>query len=197
MPLPVWRRTRVFRSRRGVPSAFIDVRTVGKNRNGRIWLIGALFALFLFGVLWKSRRLNAAGSASRQIAFDPGVDVPPPVRAILSKSCIDCHSEQTRWPWYAHIPPMSWLIDHDVSHARSAMNFSHLVSGPGGRAAAVGALSAICGMTQSQRMPPLRYRLMHPNSGLSAGDKAALCGWATKESSRLQQISENIARQQK
>lgn len=167
------------------------MRTFGSH--GRLWLIGALFALALFGALWESRQINDARGASSRIDLDAGLEAPPPVLAILNRSCIDCHSEQTRWPWYARIPPASWLIDRDVSHARRAMNLSRLVSGPGGPSGAAGVLSALCKMIGSQRMPPLRYRLMHPNSGLSGEDKAALCGWAAKESSRLRQRAEQRA----
>jgi hypothetical protein len=193
----MWRRTPDFRSRRRSAFASIGVRSF-RNSNGSTgrWFIGAIFVLVLFGALWESRRFNAAGGSTARIAIDAGLEAPPPVLAVFNKSCIDCHSEQTRWPWYAHIPPASWLIDRDVSHARRAMNLSRLVSGPGGPSAAVSVLSAICKMTQEQRMPPLRYRLMHPNSGLSGNDKAVLCGWATKESARLSQRAEQSAARQ-
>jgi hypothetical protein len=178
----MWSATPVPRSRRSLGAAFLSVRNFVKP-----WFIAALFVLVLFGAVWESRRLNAARDPSARIAVDARLEAPSPIVAIFNKSCVDCHSEQTRWPWYARVPPVSWLVNHDVSHARRAMNLSRLVSGPGGPTGAVGALSAICKMIQEQHMPPLRYRLMHPGSGLSGGDKAALCGWAASESSRLQQ----------
>src|SRR5437868_13257121 len=48
----------------------------------------------------------------------------PQVAAILDRSCNDCHSNKTRWPWYSHVAPVSWLVVDDVNEARRAMNFS-------------------------------------------------------------------------
>jgi hypothetical protein len=52
------------------------------------------------------------------------VPATPEVRAILKRSCYDCHSNETRWPWYAYAAPMSWLLVYDVHEAREHMNFS-------------------------------------------------------------------------
>lgn len=167
------------------------MRAFGNSK--KLWLISAIFALVLCGAVWESRRVNSADGAPPAGAVDAALRAPAPVVAILNRSCIDCHSERTRWPWYAHIPPASWLIGRDVNHARSAMNLSRLGNGPGGSAAAVGVLSVVCKMIQSQHMPPLRYRLLHPNSGLNAGDKQALCGWATEQSAQLRRNAEENA----
>jgi hypothetical protein len=52
------------------------------------------------------------------------ISVPDPVRQILRKACYDCHSHETRWPWYAYVAPVSWYVHHDVEHAREHLNFS-------------------------------------------------------------------------
>src|SRR5262245_9760339 len=52
------------------------------------------------------------------------VPAPPEVQAVLRRACFDCHSNETRWPWYAHVAPVSWLVTHDVNHARGHVNFS-------------------------------------------------------------------------
>ena len=49
---------------------------------------------------------------------------PPAVLAVLQVSCYDCHSNETRWPWYAHVAPMSWMLIKHVTEGRHAMNFS-------------------------------------------------------------------------
>jgi hypothetical protein len=51
-------------------------------------------------------------------------DESPEVEAILRRSCYDCHSNETRWPWYAHVAPVSWLVAHDVEEGRDHMNLS-------------------------------------------------------------------------
>jgi hypothetical protein len=45
-------------------------------------------------------------------------------RELAVRACFDCHSNQTRWPWYSHVAPISWLVQHDVEEGRAAVNFS-------------------------------------------------------------------------
>ena len=52
------------------------------------------------------------------------VPAPDEVRRILRNACYDCHSHETRWPWYSRVAPISWLVAHDVSQAREQLNFS-------------------------------------------------------------------------
>ena len=46
------------------------------------------------------------------------------VEAVLRQSCYDCHSNETRWPWYSRVAPISWLVAHDVEEGRDHLNFS-------------------------------------------------------------------------
>ena len=48
----------------------------------------------------------------------------PQTRALAQRACFDCHSNETAWPWYTHIAPVSWLTAHDVIDGRSRLNFS-------------------------------------------------------------------------
>lgn len=48
----------------------------------------------------------------------------PEVRALAQRACFDCHSNETRWPWYSHVAPVSWLVQRDVDKGRSKLNFS-------------------------------------------------------------------------
>lgn len=52
------------------------------------------------------------------------IESPPEVHAILERSCYDCHSNQTRWPWYSRMAPVSWLVASDVHEGREHLNFS-------------------------------------------------------------------------
>jgi len=45
-------------------------------------------------------------------------------RALASRACFDCHSNETTWPWYADIAPVSWLVQHDVDEGRAVLDFS-------------------------------------------------------------------------
>ncbi|PKN14356.1 MAG: cytochrome C, partial [Deltaproteobacteria bacterium HGW-Deltaproteobacteria-24] len=52
------------------------------------------------------------------------IQAPNEIKAILKKSCFDCHSNEAKYPWYANIAPVSWMISRHVNNARSLVNFS-------------------------------------------------------------------------
>ena len=52
------------------------------------------------------------------------LSAPPEVEAILRNSCYDCHSNETRWPWYSYVAPISWVIVDHVDQGRKQINFS-------------------------------------------------------------------------
>jgi hypothetical protein len=52
------------------------------------------------------------------------IQVPLAVKKILKTSCYDCHSNETRWPWYSYVAPISWLVAYDVKEGRRELNFS-------------------------------------------------------------------------
>ena len=49
---------------------------------------------------------------------------PPDVERVMRKACYDCHSNETRWPWYSRVAPVSWIVAHDVTEGRGVLNFS-------------------------------------------------------------------------
>ena len=49
---------------------------------------------------------------------------PAEVKAVLKTACYDCHSNETRWPWYSYVAPLSWLVTHDVEEGRAEFNLS-------------------------------------------------------------------------
>ena len=103
----------------------------------------------------------------------------PVLDAILQRSCQDCHSERTDWPWYGHIPPVSSLLEHDVTTARRHMNLSHWDMYSAEQRKQL--LKEIGAMLRNNRMPPGRYLLMHPRARLSAAEAARVQDWAKAE----------------
>ena len=108
------------------------------------------------------------------------------VSGLIQRACADCHSHQTRWPWYSRIAPLSWHIAQDVNSARQAMNFSEWSTGAGRlTGTSVGTLSAACANVKSGRMPLPRYLMLHPEARLSPQDQAMFCEWTGQEIARL------------
>ena len=91
----------------------------------------------------------------------------PEARALVQKSCFQCHSNQTEWPWYSYIAPASWLIKMDVVKGRDQFNFSEWDQNPS-------TLSQIARNIQRSSMPPLQYTLSHPDTKLNDQQKQAL-----------------------
>jgi Haem-binding domain len=109
---------------------------------------------------------------------------PPQIEGTLRRACYDCHSNETRWPWYSGIAPVSWLIAHDVDLGRKEIDFSEWQNYyPQTRRHK---LEWMGRALQEEVMPPWPYRLMHPGARLSNEERAALEQWVKAEAARLQ-----------
>ena len=98
------------------------------------------------------------------------------VRSILRSSCYDCHSNESRWPWYAHVAPVSWLVAYDVHEAREHMNFSTWARYDAKKQAKH--LEEVWEEVEEGEMPLFYYLWFHPDAKLSASDRAALHDWS-------------------
>jgi hypothetical protein len=109
-------------------------------------------------------------------AVQEEVPASPEVRSVLQRACYDCHSNETRWPWYSRIAPASWLVAHDVREGREKLNFStwNLFSAK----KQTKAFREIREEVEESEMPPWIYLLPHPDARLSERDRAILVQWA-------------------
>lgn len=132
---------------------------------------------------------------SPENTFVAAMQVPAGVQNTLYRSCMDCHSNQTHWPWYSRIAPVSWLIASDVRAARRVMNLSEWKTTAGRSAGtAIGTLSAACQDVRSGRMPKPRYLTLHPEAKLTPAEIQQFCEWTQVEITSL--ARERKARQQ-
>ena len=111
------------------------------------------------------------------------LQVTPAVASIFERSCIDCHSNKTRWPWYSNVAPVSWFVIDHVNHGRSHLNLSEW--GSYDRIEAAEMLEEICKEVKSGQMPLSSYTPLHPGSELSADDIKVLCDWTNAELTRI------------
>jgi len=88
-------------------------------------------------------------------------------RELAVRACFDCHSNETRWPWYTHVAPMSWLIQRHVEEGRSVLNFSEW-NRPYEEA------SEASEAVLEGEMPLRSYLLAHPSARLTATETRAL-----------------------
>lgn len=104
------------------------------------------------------------------------VDAPAEALSVLRRACYDCHSNETRWPWYARIAPVSWLVARDVREGRAELNFSTWNRLDARRRAKLAQESFE--EASEGEMPPWFYLPLHPEARLSQADLAALGAWA-------------------
>ncbi len=116
---------------------------------------------------------------SNMLSKDPP---PPQIAAMLHASCYDCHSYETKWPWYSHIAPVSWLIASDVNDGRRDMNLSDW---PGDPLRAAKRLEDMSEKIGYDEMPPKQYALIHADARLTAAQRKELTDWLDAEAARL------------
>jgi hypothetical protein len=111
--------------------------------------------------------------------IEASMNVPPDVQQILARSCNDCHSNKTEYPWYSNIAPVSWWLKNHITEARHELNFSEW--GTYNEKKKAHKLEEICGETRSHAMPLPSYLWIHRDAVLSESDIATLCNWTEAE----------------
>jgi cytochrome c551/c552 len=110
------------------------------------------------------------------------VAAPAEVRAILRRACYDCHSNETVWPWFGRVAPVSWLLERDVREGRKEVNFS--VFGQYAEKRRRRKWTEIPEQVEKGEMPPWFYVAVHPQARLSEADRALLVRWARESAAR-------------
>jgi hypothetical protein len=149
------------------------------------WTLPALVVVFLLMQLANPARTNPP--------VPPGGDLsatnppPPQIAALLHAACYDCHSHETKWPWYSRVAPMSWLVASDVNDGRDHLNFSEWPHDhPDWAARRLGRVSEAL---DSKEMPPAKYTLMHPEARLTEAQRKELMQWADETAEKLKSSS--------
>lgn len=139
-------------------------------------IIGTGVALGIALALASGRSNDVPVPVAAGRTLPEGFDPPPPVGRIIQRACLDCHSEQTIWPWYSNIPFISRQIHDDVDIGREMMDLSHWSEYTDEERANYASL--IAGATSSRVMPPPKYLWMHRDARLSSADLEVLKEWA-------------------
>ena len=147
---------------------------------GGIALSGAILVFFLAAIVHPSGRVKSAASSEPLLI---GAQIDPQVRMIVERSCQNCHSEKTTWPWYSYVPPISWLIEKDVRQGRSHMNLSQWETYSIEQRRDI--LGELVPIVRNRRMPLPKYLLLHPGAKLSDSEIEQITRWARSERKRL------------
>ena len=140
----------------------------------RLKQIGIVFVVvFAAAQLVRPERANPATDASR--AIEAKGHTASGLVPILNRSCGDCHSNATVWPWYSRVAPLSWLMSYAVTEGRRAVNFSEWDAYSPEQQQMLLAVS--CQDASDGKMPG-SYALLRPETKLSSQDVATICAAA-------------------
>ncbi len=136
------------------------------RKDGKIALLVLIAAL----IISQAFRIN---KSNPPIQGDVGAT--PEISALLHRACYNCHSNETVWPWYSNVAPVSWLLASDVSEGREKLNFSAWSIYDAGLKSKK--LNKIAEETGGGGMPPWYYTMVHPEARLSAAEREKIRNW--------------------
>jgi hypothetical protein len=136
------------------------------RREGKFLLavLGAAAVLLLLIQLVPYGRNHTNPPLVREPAWDS-----PQTQQLAQRACYDCHSNETIWPWYSNVAPMSWLLQRHVDEGRGYLNFSEWGAGREAEEA-----EELAEVVLEGEMPPRSYLPLHPEASLSRAEKEAL-----------------------
>lgn len=125
-------------------------------------ILGIALAVLIVGFL--ALQLVPVDTSNPPVASEPHWDSPQ-TQALVEQACYDCHSNETKWPWYSHVAPLSWRISREVQEGRRSLNYSEWN--------AYQENESIETILQN-RMPPQQYLLLHPEARLTSAERQTL-----------------------
>jgi aspartokinase-like uncharacterized kinase len=137
-----------------------------------------LILLTLFIIIQFIRPARNQSGQVLQTDITKVFSVPPKVKTVLEEACYDCHSNNTRYPWYANIQPGGWWLAKHVNEGKEELNFSEFGSYSHRRQ--INKLRSIENSIKDDAMPLSSYTLLHQDARLSREEKVLLIDWVNK-----------------
>lgn len=151
----------------------------------KILKIAAIVVVLVFIVLQFFRPDRSNPAIIESETLEASTNLPADVKAVLQRSCSDCHSNRTEYPWYSNISPFSWFLMDHISTGREEMNFS--IWNTYSPKKKNKKLEEICEKVEAGEMPLPSYLWIHRYAALSESDVRLLCDWAKQEKAALEQ----------
>lgn len=141
-------------------------------RKTALFIILALVAMQFFHA---DKNINSSDDEDRN-DISMAFAIPDNVQDVLQKSCYDCHSNNTNYPWYAEIQPIGWWLDHHITEGKSELNFNEFATYSPRRQ--YKKLEEIIEQVKEGEMPLGSYTLIHKDAVVSKEKKIAITKWA-------------------
>lgn len=120
--------------------------------------------------------------------LEAAVAVPPDVALILGRSCNDCHTNKTIYPWYANIQPAGWFLKDHIDEGKKELNLSKFNTFETKRK--LKKLEEICEQVETTEMPLPSYLWIHRDAALTETERKALCDWTRTSIAKLTENAE-------
>src|SRR5574338_60688 len=134
------------------------------------WKKAGLILLFLFGLFqFYPRPEKNISSVETKERIEKLYNVPDSVMVILKSACYDCHSNNTRYPWYSNIQPVALFLNMHIVDGKKELNFDEFGSYSTRRQQSK--LKAIASQVRDREMPLRSYSIMHKNARLTSGER--------------------------
>jgi hypothetical protein len=143
-------------------------------------LLALLVVLILIQLIQPARNLSQQSLPTDLVR---AYHVPDSVQEVLKRSCYDCHSNHTSYPWYSRVQPFGWLLANHIKNGKAELNFSEFGSYPARKQ--FNKLKGIENSIKDGSMPLWSYTLIHKDAKLSKEDKTLLIGWLEKTKDSL------------
>lgn len=137
------------------------------SSRGVRWIVAGIAALLVAAQAVRPERTNPP--INPELTLQAQYQVPQEVLRTLERACGDCHSHRTRWPWYSHVAPMSWLVADHVRDGRRHFNMDDFTEEM--------SIKDICQEIRVGSMPLKSYLLLHPEAKLSGAEIQTVCAW--------------------
>lgn len=145
------------------------------------WLgLGLLAGLILIQFFPPEKNMAALESSEDFLML---ASPPDDLSALIKKSCYDCHSNQTAYPWYSRVAPISWYLDKHIKKGKEDLNLSEY--GSMDKADKIKVLNDLYEVVEAGTMPLISYSLIHKAARLSDEDKEAIMSWSEREALKV------------
>lgn len=142
------------------------------------WAIAALVVIFAALQIVQPARTNPPVKSD----FLKATAAPPEVAAMFHSTCYDCHSDETRWPWYSYVAPVSWQVAQDVNEGRRHINLSEWPDKPD---LARKKIENMSDEIDDGDMPIKKYTLIHKDARLTQQQRDTLTQWLNDQASAM------------
>lgn len=150
-----------------------------RGLRGLVWILVIGFMVIQF-----FPPQSNSGESSSAVDFIEITSPPPEIIKLIAASCYDCHSNQTKYPWYSKVQPFGWLLQDHIDKGKADLNFSEYGEYSGRRKRMK--LKSSISQIENGEMPLFSYRLMHSEARLSEQERQELIDFLTMLKDKLE-----------